>query len=78
MKKVWEVIKKFFVAVFKGIKVALTYFFKIFNTKTKIAAIALTVYIWFNLHLELADKLGTFVLFGVLMLLVSYIAKESK
>ena len=76
MKKVWEAIKKIFEAICKGLKFIFTSFFKIFNTKTKIAAIALTVYIWFNLHLELADKLGTFVLFGVLMLLVSYIAKE--
>ena len=78
MKKVWEAIKKFFEALFKGIKTAICYFFKIFDTKTKIAAIALTVYIWFSCHLELADKIGMFILFGVLMLLIGYIVKESK
>ena len=76
MKKVWEAIKKFFETVFKGIKTAICYFFKIFNTKTKVAAIALTAYIWHTLNLNLTDKIGAFILFGVLMLLISYIAKE--
>ena len=76
MQKFIEVVKKVCEVIYKGLKFIVVNFFKIFNTKTKVAAIALTTYIWHTLNLNLTDKIGTFILFGVLMLLVSYIAKE--
>lgn len=76
MQKFIEVVKKVCGVIYKGLKFIVVNFFKIFNTKTKVAAIALTAYIWYTLNLNLTDKIGTFILFGVLMLLISYIAKE--
>ena len=78
MQKFLEVLKKIGLAIYNGLKFIVVNFFKIFNTKTKVAAIALTAYIWYTLNLNLTDKIGAFILFGVLMLLISYIAKESK
>lgn len=77
MEKFIEVVKKIFEVLCKGIKFIVLNFFKVFNTKTKVAAIALTAYIWYTLNLCLMEKIGTFILFGVLMLLISYITKEN-
>lgn len=77
-KKVWEVIKKISIAVWNIIKTVVTLFFKLFNTKTKLAAIALAVYIWFTLGLGFWSKVAVFVLFAVEMLLISYIKTEKK
>lgn len=76
MQKFIEVVKKVCGVIYKGLKFIIVNFFKIFNTKTKVAAIALTAYIWHTLSLNLTDKIGTFILFGVLMLLVSFIAQD--
>lgn len=76
MKKFLEVLKNIFTKIFQTIKTTLKVFFTIFNTKTKVAAIALTGYIWFNLSLSIFDKIGTFILFGVLMLLIGFIIEE--
>lgn len=76
MKQFLEILKQIYVKVTQNIKIVLKVFFAIFNTKTKVAAIALTGYIWFNLSLNIFDKIGTFILFGVLMLLVGYIIED--
>lgn len=76
MKKFLEILKQFFIKFVQNIKIVLKVFFAIFNTKTKVAAIALTGYIWFNLSLSIFDKIGTFILFGVLMLLIGYIIED--
>lgn len=76
MKKFLEILKQIFIKVAQNIKIVLKVFFAIFNTKTKVAAIALTGYIWFNLSLGIFDKIGTFILFGVLMLLIGYIIED--
>lgn len=76
MKRFLEILKHIFIRATQNIKTALKIFFAIFNTKTKVAAIALTGYIWFNLSLSIFDKIGTFILFGVLMLLIGYIIED--
>ena len=76
MKQFLEILKQVFINVAQNIKIVLKVFFTIFNTKTKVAAIALTGYIWFNLSLSIFDKIGTFILFGVLMLLIGYVIED--
>ena len=76
MKKFLEILKHICTKIAQNIKAVLKIFFAIFNTKTKVAAIALTGYIWFNLSLSIFDKIGTFILFGVLMLLIGYIIED--
>lgn len=77
MKKVWDKIVEVLKAIWKGIKVAFTWFFKIFNTKEKLAAIILTAYTWYTLPLNLGLKLQVFALFFILGVLLLDI-KESK
>ena len=74
--KVWEVIKKVVGTILQFIVAVLHYFFAIFNSWHKLAAIALAVFAWNWLALPFMDKIGTFILFGVLALLVFDIAKE--
>ena len=75
--KMWEVIKKVASWVWNLIVLVVTLFFKLFNTKTKLAAIALAVYIWCVLDLSLWNKVATFILFAIEMLLLNFI-KEDK
>lgn len=77
MKKVWDKIVEVLSVIWKGIKVAFTYFFKIFNTKEKLAAILLTVYTWHSLPVNLGLKIQVFSLFFILGVLLLDI-KESK
>lgn len=76
MKKFLETLKQICIKIVQNIKTISKIFFTIFNTKTKVAAIALTCYIWFNLSLSIFDKIGAFILFGVLMLLIGYIIED--
>lgn len=76
MKQFLEILKQICIKIIQDIKIVLKVFFTIFNTKTKVAAIALTCYIWFNLSLSIFDKIGAFILFGVLMLLIGYIIED--
>ena len=77
MKKVWDKIVEVLKVIWKGIKVVFTWFFKIFNTKEKLAAIILTVYTWHTLPLNLGLKLQVFALFFILGVLLLDI-KEGK
>ena len=74
--KVFEVISNIVKAVWKCIKVASNWFISVFNSWHKLAAIALAVFAWNWLALPFIDKIGAFILFGVLALLVFDIAKE--
>ena len=75
-EKVWKVIKEIFEVLLKFFAAVLHYFFAIFNSWHKLAAIALAVFAWNWLNLPFVDKIGAFILFGVLALLVFDIAKE--
>ena len=75
-ENVWEVVKTVFAAIWKGIKVAFNWFISVFNSWHKLAAIFLAVFAWNWLALPFIDKIGAFILFGVLALLVFDIAKE--
>lgn len=75
-EKVWKVIKEIFEGLLKFFVAVLHYFFAIFNSWHKLAAIALAVFAWNWLALPFIDKIGAFILFGVLALLVFDIAKE--
>ena len=75
-EKVWEVVKNVFAAIWKGIKVVFNWFISVFNSWHKLAAIFLAVFAWNWLNLSFVDKIGAFILFGVLALLVFDIAKE--
>ena len=75
-ENVWEVVKTVFAAIWKGIKVAFNWFISVFNSWHKLAAIFLAVFAWNWLNLPFIDKIGAFILFGVLALLVFDIAKE--
>ena len=77
MKKVWDKIVEVLKVIWKGIKVACSWFFKIFNTKEKLAAIILTAYTWHTLPLNLGLKLQVFALFFILGVLLLDI-KEGK
>lgn len=77
MKKVWDKIVEVLKAIWKGIKVAFTWFFKIFNTKEKLAAIVMALFTWHTLPLNLQGKLQVFALFFILGVLLLDI-KESK
>ena len=77
MKKIWNKIVEVLAAVWKGIKVAFTWFFKIFNTKEKLAAIVMALFTWHTLPLNLQGKLQVFALFFVLGVLLLDI-KEGK
>lgn len=77
MKKVWDKIVEVLAAIWKGIKVAFTWFFKIFNTKEKLAAIVMVIFTWHTLPLNLQGKLQVFALFFVLGVLLLNI-KEGK
>ena len=77
MKKFIEIVKKIFNAIWTCIKFICSNFFKIFNTKEKLAAIILTVYTWYALPLKLNLKLEVFALFFILGVLLLNI-KESK
>lgn len=77
MKKVWDKIVEALKAIWKGIKFICVSFFKIFNTKEKLAAIILTIYTWHTLPVNLGVKLQIFALFFVLGVLLLNI-KESK
>ena len=77
MKKIWDKIVEVLAAIWKGIKVACSWFFKIFNTKEKLAAILLTVYIWHSLPVNLGLKVQVFSLFFILGVLLLDI-KEDK
>lgn len=77
MKNIWEKIKEVFVVIFKGFKFIAVNFFKIFNTKEKLAAILLGCFIWQTIPLSFADKLNVFVLFFILGVLLLDI-KENK
>lgn len=75
-ENVWEVVKTVFASIWKCIKVAFNWFISVFNSWHKLAAIALAVFAWNWLALPFIDKIGAFILFGVLALLVFDIAKE--
>ena len=77
MKKVWDKIVEVLAVIWKGIKVAFTWFFKIFNTKEKLAAIVMALFTWHTLPLNLQGKLQVFALFFVLGVLLLDI-KEGK
>lgn len=77
MKKVWDKIVEIAKIIWKGIKFICVSFFKIFNTKEKLAAIFLAVYTWNTLPVNLGVKLQIFALFFVLGVLLLDI-KESK
>ena len=77
MKKVWDKIVEVLKTIWKGIKVAFTWFFKIFNTKEKLAAIVMALFTWHTLPLNLQGKLQVFALFFVLGVLLLDI-KEGK
>lgn len=77
MKKIWDKIVEILKVIWKGIKLMCVSFFKIFNTKEKLAAIILTVYTWHTLPVNLGVKLQIFALFFVLGVLLLNI-KESK
>lgn len=75
-EKVFAVIANIFKAVWKGIKAAFNWFISVFNSWHKLAAIFLALFAWNWLTLSFVDKIGAFILFGVLALLVFDIAKE--
>lgn len=75
-EKVFAVIANILKAVWKGIKVAFNWFISVFNSWHKLAAIFLALFAWNWLVLPFVDKIGAFILFGVLALLVFDIAKE--
>ena len=77
MKKVWDKIVEVLAVIWKGIKVAVSWFFNIFNTKEKLAAIVMAIFTWHTLPLNLQGKLQVFALFFVLGVLLLDI-KESK
>ena len=77
MKKIWDKIVEVLKVIWKGIKFVCVSFFKIFNTKEKLAAIILTTYTWHTLPVNLGIKLQIFALFFVLGVLLLNI-KESK
>ena len=77
MKKVWDKIVEVLKTIWKGIKVAFTWFFHIFNTKEKLAAIVMALFTWHTLPLNLQGKLQVFALFFVLGVLLLDI-KEGK
>lgn len=77
MKKVWDKIVVVLAVIWKGIKTICSWFFKIFNTKEKLAAILLTVYIWHNLPVNVGLKIQVFSLFFILGVLLLDI-KEDK
>ena len=77
MKKVWDKIVEVFKTIWKGIKFVCVSFFKIFNTKEKLAAILVALYTWQVLPSHLQDKLQICALFFVLGVLLLDI-KESK
>lgn len=75
-EKVWKAIKDVFAWIAKAVKVAFNWFISVFNSWHKLAEIALAVFAWNWLALPFIDKIGAFILFGVLALLVFDIAKE--
>lgn len=77
MQKFWEKVKAVFIAILKGFKFIAINFFKIFNTKEKLASIILTCFIWQTMPLSFADKLNVFALFFILGVLLLDI-KDSK
>ena len=77
MKKVWDKIVEVLAVIWKGIKTVFTWFFKIFNTKEKLAAIAVALYTWQTLPSSLQDKLQICALFFILGVLLLNI-KEGK
>lgn len=77
MKKVWDKIVEVLKVTWKGIKVSFTWFFKIFNTKEKLAAIIMALITWHMLPLNLQGKLQVFALFFILGVLLLDI-KEGK
>lgn len=76
--KLLECIKLVFSNVLKLITICAKWFVSVFNSWHKLAAIVLAVFAWNWLELSLFNKLGTFALFGVLVVLIFDIAKESK
>lgn len=70
MKKVWDKIVEVLKAIWKGIKVACSWFFKIFNTKEKLAAILLAIYTWHALPVNIGLKIQVFALFFILGVLL--------
>ena len=77
MKKVWDKIVEVLKVIWNGINTICSWFFKIFNTKEKLAAILLTVYIWQSLPVNLGLKIQVFSLFFILGVLLLDI-KEDK
>ena len=77
MKKVLDKIVEIAKVIWKGIKFICVFFFKIFNTKEKLAAIFLAVFTWQILPADFQVKLEIFVLFFVLGVLLLDI-KEGK
>lgn len=74
--KLWNAVKAVFEAVVNFFVCLVKKFFSIFNSWHKLATIALAVFTWDWLNLSVADKIGTFILFSVLALLVYDIAKD--
>lgn len=77
MKKIWDKIVEVLAVIWKYIKLVCVSFFKIFNTKEKLAAIIMALITWHTLPLNLYGKLQVFALFFVLGVLLLDI-KESK
>ena len=75
-EKVWDVAKAVFTTIWKGIKAVFSWFISVFNSWHKLAAIFLATFTWKWLSLSFADKIGAFILFCVLALLVFDIANE--
>lgn len=70
MKKVWDKIVEVVKVIWKYIKVIVSCFFKVFNTKEKLAAIVMVLFTWHTLPLNLQGKIQVFALFFILGVLL--------
>ncbi|MCM1260645.1 MAG: hypothetical protein NC222_06810 [Staphylococcus sp.] len=76
--KLWEVIKNVASYIWKLIIKVVKWFISVFNSWHKLSAIVLAMFAWNWLELSLFNKLGTFVLFGVMAVLIFDIANDAK
>lgn len=76
MNNTWQKIKEVLSKILQKLKEGIKLFFKLFNTKLKLAAISLTVYIWFVLQCDFWNKISCFLLFAILMLILDMIKQD--
>lgn len=76
MKNIWNKIVDVLEVIWKYAKCAVKLFFKVFNTKEKLAAILLTIYIWHYLPVSLCIKGEVFSLFFILWVLLLDISED--